>query len=503
MIRQHQQRFDERNQEHRDHHHRNGARELPLRAGRGQQCGKRRRRGEHREEHRRADPPGPVNGRSGPLAPALPFGKDAFAHDDRVIHDDSQRQHQRHQREHVHRDAQQLHEQEGPDERHGEPHRHPQSQPQLQEQRQRDQHERQPQQRVLDHQAKASRDLDRVVLPDVDIDPRRQRRLDFGRQIVAHGRRDLEHLLVGTAVDVDADRRLPVVAHAQIGVGEPVPHGRDVAQPQRRAVRARQEDDVLEVRLVVVPPERAHEDFFGVGGHRARGQFHRALPHRRGDIVQREPQRPQPPQRHLDRYLVGAGAADFGQRHCGQRRDPLFDVVGQLLEGTLRDIAMDQQADHVLAAGDLAHLRPLRFRGERDDPIDLGLDLVQRPADVGARLEPRDDRSEALGRRRFRPVQPLDPPDLLLDAPHDRLLDLRGRRAGVQDKHLHLVQRKLRKHLLHQVPGREQTREDQKEHEHVGGDTVSHHERDWSALAPGSGRRSGCGRRWSTHLTRS
>ena len=66
--------------------------------------------------NRRTDPPGPLDRRGNPGNSALSLRKDAFTDDDRVVHDDPQREHERHQREHVDRDAQEVHEQEGPDE---------------------------------------------------------------------------------------------------------------------------------------------------------------------------------------------------------------------------------------------------------------------------------------------------------------------------------------------------------------------------------------------------
>ena len=139
---------------------------------------------------------------------------------------------------------------------------------------------------------------------------------------------------------------------------------------------------------------------------------------------------------------------------------------------------MDKKPNHVLATRDLAHLRPLGLLREGDDAIDFGLDFIERPVDVGARLEPRDHGAETLGSGCLYPVEPLNAPDLLLDPLDDRLLDLPGRRPGIEDKNLDLIQRQLRKHLLNQVPGRRQTREDQEQHQHVGGHAVSGHEGD-------------------------
>ena len=71
---------------------------------------------------------------------------------------------------------------------------------------------------------------------------------------------DLQDFLVRGAVDINGHRLLPVVAQAQVGVREPIPHGGDITQADRRAIQPRQDDDVLEIALFVVPAERTDED---------------------------------------------------------------------------------------------------------------------------------------------------------------------------------------------------------------------------------------------------
>ena len=252
-----------------------------------------------------------------PPAPFSPFRIDALAHDDRIVDDDPESEDEAHEREHVDGQAQEVHHEEGARERDGQAHGHPQREPDLQKQREGDEDEDQAEQSVLHHEAQPPAHQRGVVAPDRDIRARGQARQDFRRQVFLHRRADAQQLFVGGAVHVHAGRRATVVAHAQFGVREAVAHHGDVAHADRRSIRTGEDDDVLEIRLDVIPPQRAHEDLVLAGGHLAGREFQRALPHGARDILQRQTQRAKPALRNLHRYLVGAGSACCGEGHLG------------------------------------------------------------------------------------------------------------------------------------------------------------------------------------------
>ncbi len=84
---------------------------------------------EHRDEHRgqrqghgddgEADLPRPVQGRLERRFPHLHVAHDVLEHDDGVVHHEAHRERQGHEREVVQAVAQQIHDREGPDDRHG------------------------------------------------------------------------------------------------------------------------------------------------------------------------------------------------------------------------------------------------------------------------------------------------------------------------------------------------------------------------------------------------
>ena len=478
VVRENEQRFHQRDHEHRDHHEWNPATEFSLRAGRVQQRGEGRDRRENRKDDGGADAARAADGGREPPVSPRSLREDALSNDDRVVHDDAQRKNERHQREHVDRDAQEPHHEERAHERDRQTHGHPHGESNLQEERQRREDEREPDQGVLRHEAETAADFLRIILPQFHRDAFGQGRHHFDVEIPLDGFGDVQHLLVGGPVHVDPDRRLPVVADAQIGVGEAVPHRRDLAEPHRRAVQTAEEDDLLEIHLLVVLPQRANEDVLATGGYPAGGQFERTLPHRERDVVQSQTEGAQAPQGHLDRDLVRTGTADLGQRHLGKGGESFLDAVGQFLERALRHIAVHEKTNDALPTRDLAYLGPFRSGREGRNAVDLGLHFVEGAVDVRPRSELRNHGREPLGRGGFHSAQAVHRPDLLLDPADDGFLDLLGSRAGIGDKDLDAVQGKIGQDFLDQVPGRGQAREDEKQHDHVCGDAVLRHEAD-------------------------
>ena len=84
---------------------------------------------------------------------------------------------------------------------------------------------------------------------------------NLGGEMLPDSLRYFEDFLVRRAVYIDGNRSPAVVAYAEIGVLEPVPHGCDLTQAHRCPIRTGQDDDVLEIGLVVVPAQSADEDF--------------------------------------------------------------------------------------------------------------------------------------------------------------------------------------------------------------------------------------------------
>jgi len=123
-------------------------------------------RGEHREDQRHLDPPRTADGGDDPRRASHSFQMNMFGDDDRIVHDDSDGEHEREERDSVDRDVEHHHGGERADPRNAKADGYPEGQPDLQEKAQRDQHQQQPQSAVLEEEGGTLRERRGVVVPD-------------------------------------------------------------------------------------------------------------------------------------------------------------------------------------------------------------------------------------------------------------------------------------------------------------------------------------------------
>ena len=366
---------------------------------------------------------------------------DVLDHDDRVVDDQTDRQHDRQQGQQIQREAEDLHQEHAADQRHRDrDHRHQGGAERAQEQEDHHHHDQDGFAERMDHLAHGVADVGGRVVGDHDLHARRQ----LGADVL--------DLLVDVADDVDRagagqhphahEHRLlagetyvlVVVVGAQLHVG-------DVLQSDQRAVLLA-DDQPLEI------VERAH-----VGGRRDVHLHQRAFGRARGGQVvvggQRAPElrRRDVERRHAIRLEPGAQgerarAQDLGALHAGDRRQPrLHDpdqVVGDLV--ALEHVGGEAE----IHPGDLRVGRLDLDRGHLRFRRQIGADLVHARADVGQRLggvevqlQPYVDGRQAEDALRLDVVDTVGGGDRALERSRDEAAHQVGVGADVDGPHAH------------------------------------------------------------------
>ena len=261
---------------------------------------------------------------------------------------------------------------------------------------------------------------------------------------------------------------------------------RDIGKAQHRPVDVGPHDDIREIRPGVVLAPDVNENLLAVGLYAPAGKVEAAAPHRRGHLVERQTVGAQGVFRYFDRDLVlpDAGNADEGDRR--QRGEVVLDPVRDLLEGSFGSVAENRDLHDAAFRGQRHNLRLLGIDGEARDPVDGGLDLIQRLRLVRAQRQFGEHDADVLRGGARDAVDALDARDPLLDPPHDRLLDFVGRRAGVLDLDLDCVEGDLREGLLRQTDEAHEPCQDDQHHEQVRRDAVLGHPCDRAPHEPSS-----------------
>ena len=484
VVRQHQQRFDQRHDDHRDHDDRDRAHDVADAAGQEQERGERRDRREHREDQRALNPLRAADRRARARKPPPALEVDVLGHDDGVVHDDADGKDERERRNGAYRYVEDQHRGQRAQRGDPDPGGHPHRGPGFEEEGEPHQHEEQAERAVLEKKADPFRVDVRVVVPDGDADARRERRPRPMLHVVLDDAGDVEDLLAGGAVHLDERRAPPLVAVDQVRLLESVADGGDVAEPHRGPVAAAQDDDVLEVLLVVAALPGAHAHLTVPGLDAAGRQIDRPGANGGGHVLQGETEGAEPPERHLDRDLAAPHAAGLDVGDARERGNLVLGAVRERLERPLRDIPVENQAHHALAVRHLPDFRAFRAGGKGLDAADRRLDLVDGPAHVRPVRQLRHDRRHTLRRHRRDLLHAIERRYPLLDLDDDRLLDLARRGAGVAHRHFDSIEGQDRKRFLHQTGERHHPRRHDEEHQQVGGDAVPHHVGDGAARFP-------------------
>ncbi len=329
---------------------------------------------------------------------------DVLDHDDGVVHHQSDRQHQRQQRQQVDRIAQRQHRGEGADQR--KRHRDHRDRDRTQPAQKQEDHRTDDQQRLdqrLDHLVDRRLDEFGGVVGDLAGQPGRQLLLD-GRQHLAHAARHVEQVGLGRNLDADEQRVLPAEGHIEVVVLGPQRHVGDVLQPHDRAVALR-DHQVAELadRVKVGPGAQVDADHLPLAGAE-RGQVvvggQRGGHVGRGDPVRRHPVRVEPGAQREQARAQDLRVLDALDR-IQLRLDYPVQVVGDVVGG--HRLAVEAQVHRIERFSDLRRQhRLLRLRRQLIlDRVDLGRDVGQRAVGVVVQAQRRGDHrlpGEAVGR---------------------------------------------------------------------------------------------------------
>ena len=404
-----------------------------------------------------------------------------LGHDNGVVYDDADSQHEREQGNGINRQVEQQHDGQRANPRSNESDDDPQGKPYFEKQRQRDKHQKKPQHAIPDEQPEPLRIGLRLVVPDGNVHPVRQRGNNRVVQMSPDGFRHIHHLLVVGPVDLHEERRHALMPNNQVGILECVAHLRNIPETDDGAVLAGQDDNIFEVDLVVAAPHRldAHGGVPRIDA--ASRKVERTAADCVGYVVERQAQRPQTRKRRLDRYFILSGARGLDARHIRQGRQLVFDLVGQFLQRTLGRVARNNQANHAALVVHLPKLRTLGGGGKRLDLPDRSLHLVHDLPYIRAALQFDPDRRDALGRQGLDRFDMLQRFDLLLDLDDNRLLYLLRLGARIDYGHFDGIKRNRRPGLALQPAQRHEARRQNSKHREVRGDAIARHEGNGSA----------------------
>ena len=203
-------------------------------------------------------------------------------------------------------------------------------------------------------------------------------------RVLMYGFGNIHHLLALGPEHLYEKRRLILVPENQVCISEGIAHIGDIPEAHNRAVFPGDDDDFLEVELVVALA-------YGLDAHRrvlridaAGRKIERTATDRIRNIVERKPEGAQMNERHFDRDLIVSRPRGLDVGHVGQGPQLVFNLVGQLLQRTLGNVAKDDQTDHAGAVVHLPELRTLGCAGKRLDAPDQGFDFVHDLAHVRA-----------------------------------------------------------------------------------------------------------------------
>ncbi len=167
-------------------------------------------------------------------------------------------------------------------------------------------------------------------------------RLRQPRQLGSHRFIDIERVGRRQLADADADTVVAVEAKLAAVVFGAQLRMSDIHQANQRAIAARLQDDVVELRRLGEPPDRAHADLVHLGGRRglgadlAGGDLDVLLLQGGDDIGRGQPARRQPVRIEPETHGVLALAEDL---HIGDALDALDRVL---------DVDVDVVADELV-----------------------------------------------------------------------------------------------------------------------------------------------------------
>jgi len=119
------------------------------------------------------------------------------------------------------------------------------------------------------------------------------------------------------------------------------------------------------------------------------------------------------------------------------------DLVGQLLQRSLGNVAVERDRDHLVPGLDLGDDRLFRLLRKRDDGVHFGLHIVEHFRGVGVFLHFDQRRADAFDRGRGHALDTFDARDRLLDAHAHPLLHVIGGGPPIRNGDVDHVQAEL------------------------------------------------------------
>jgi hypothetical protein len=280
------------------------------------------------------------------------MARDILEHHDRIVDDEAGRDGQRHQRQIVEAEAEQVDDAERAEQRHDRRHRRDDGRAQIAQEHadhQHHQHDRRDQ-RELDV---VQRSADRVgaVGGDLQLDAVRNLRLQAGDR-AAHCVDGFDDIGAGLLADQHDDRWLAVEQAERALVGHAVLDLGDIAEPDRRVVLPG-DDQVAVVGCDAADVVGVDLKMFGVAFDRALGPIRVGRFDRGAHVFQADAITIQRKRHHLDTHRRQRAAADFDFTDAGNLRNFLLQYVGHRFvhPGGRLGLRRQRQHDHRRVGG--------------------------------------------------------------------------------------------------------------------------------------------------------
>ena len=300
----------------------------------------------------------------------------AFADDNRVVHDDTEHEHEREQRHHVDRYRRRWDHEDRTEERNRDTDADPDRDDWAQEQGQQYEHEHEANRATVDQHVRAAPENLRTVQPDLEFHARRQRSASV-LGVIAHSLVDRDHIRIVAHADNDRGRSAPVEPTQFIRLFEAVADISHIAEQHARAVRISDQHDIREICGDIGLLESAQRNITALGTNRATRQVDRRTADRIDDVIERQVVLAQCVFRHLDCHLGLAQPFDINLVHARKARNVVAHAVGNVAQRGLVGIGADDELDDFLAPWRLLDLRFLGLIRQGIERVHTRLDIAE------------------------------------------------------------------------------------------------------------------------------
>ena len=404
VVRQDEEAFHQRGDQHDDHGERYVGDEVAEPAADGHEAEERDDRRDRRREDRQEHPPrGALGGGLWVFAEPARTEIRMFAHHDRVVDDDAERDDEREERDHVEGDAGGVHQRERRRHRHRNAGGDPEGGAAVQKQEQKRHDEAEAHQSVFEENVETLRNVLGPPPDEVDPGASGQPRLHLGGDLLDLAL-DLDSVTPRRPVNPDRHRRVVTDEIGAVAVWASDQYACHIADGEIAAAGFGAQHD---------PRDLVGRPLGDPGAHagRARNVAGRArfrLPgDRRGDLAHGDVVLDEAERCDLDHGFGCGETPDRGARDA-LREEPGDELVREAAQLVHADGSGDDDVGNPVAPDAPAHLGVLRLFGQVRHRIDRRGHVFGGAPHVPARLELELDRRAALARHRRAALHPLD-----------------------------------------------------------------------------------------------